>query len=265
LPLPSRLMDIYIEHQSIMTIKNKLLLSCSLIGLLLLNTDTPLLAQSMIKDKKVDHSIHVAGAMSNVMQKGDLSNTINIDTIADKQYLCGLGPLENLSGEILILDGKGYKSTVVNEHEMQVTSTWSMKAPFFVYTHVEHWQDVFLPDSITALPQLEHFIDQITQKFPRPFCFRVMAKVDSAAIHVVNLPAGTKVCTPEQAHTAGQEYILRNQTVTLIGFFSTEHQGIFTHHDSFVHIHLITEDRKQMGHLDSIKFKKGTRLLLPIL
>jgi len=221
------------------------------------------IAQPSMQDQKVDHTVRIVGAMSNVMHKGELFATIDIDTISDKAYLVGLGPMENLSGEILILDGHVYTSTVTHDHEMSVTSTNGVKAPFFAYTHVKHWQDVMLPDSINTLPQLEHFLDQITQKFSRPFFFRVSAVADSAAIHVVNLPPGAKVSSPEDAHQASQAYIIRDKSVNLIGFFSTRHQGVFTHQGSFTHIHLITADHQQMGHLDSIKFKSGTRLLLP--
>ena len=45
--------------------------------------------------------------------------------------------------------------------------------------------------------------------------------------------------------------------VKIIGFFSTEHKGIINHHDSNVHMHLITDDEKVMGHLAAIKLLPG--------
>lgn len=47
----------------------------------------------------------------------------------------------------------------------------------------------------------------------------------------------------------------------MVGYFSTSHQGEFTHHDSFTHIHLITADRKVMGHLDHAEFR-GSEMAL---
>jgi acetolactate decarboxylase len=44
--------------------------------------------------------------------------------------------------------------------------------------------------------------------------------------------------------------------VEIIGFFSTEHKGVFTHHDSFLHMHLITKDKEKMGHLDAATFDR---------
>lgn len=218
----------------------------------------------MIKNYTLDRSVQIRGAMSKVMQEGDLTSTIDIDTIADKNYLTGLGALENMTGEIIILDGIGYNATIGKDRQIRVTEGFNMKAPFFAYTHVQHWQEVVLPDSIYALPQLEHYMDQVTKKFTRPFIFRVITTVDSAQIHVLNLPAGTKIHSPEDAHRGQENFTIHNKEVDLIGFFSTQHQGIFTHHDTFVHLHLITHDHQQMGHLDRVVFKPGyTRLLLP--
>jgi acetolactate decarboxylase len=236
-------------------------LSCSI---LLLSSCLNLKSQEVIKNKTIDRSVQIRGTMSKVMHEGDLSSTIDLDTISEKQYLCGLGALENMTGEILVLDGISYYSTIKEDQQMQVNESFSIKAPFFAYTHVQRWQEVVLSDSIFTLSQLENFMDQVTQKFTRPYFFRVITTVDSAQIHVLNLPKGTKINSPEDAHRGQKTFVIRDKEVDLVGFFSTQHQGIFTHHDTFLHLHLITHDRKQMGHLDSIAFKPGfTRLLLP--
>ena len=68
----------------------------------------------------------------------------------------------------------------------------------------------------------------------------------------------------DEAHNGQKNYDLQNEQADIIGFFSTKHQAIFTHHDTFLHMHLITVDRKKMGHLDEVLFKKGTiSLFLP--
>lgn len=59
----------------------------------------------------------------------------------------------------------------------------------------------------------------------------------------------------EDAHNSQSNYTLKNTSAELIGFFPTEHKGIFTRHDSFVHIHLITDDHKSMGHVEEVSFK----------
>jgi len=206
----------------------------------------------------------IVGAMKNVMWKGELGGIINFDTITNKQHLYGLGPVEYLTGEIMIIDGKGYKSVVVNDTAMQVTETFAVKAPFFGYANIESWTETQLPDSITTIQQLENYLDKTTKGFPRPFFFKVSAIIDDATIHIVNLPKGTKVSSPDQAHQGQKNFTIKNKEVELLGFFSTEHKAIFTHHDTNVHIHLITSDKQKMGHLEEIKIKKGTaKIYLP--
>lgn len=66
-----------------------------------------------------------------------------------------------------------------------------------------------------------------------------MGTVASAVIHIQNLPLGTKVSSPEEAHQGQRNYLIEEESVEVVGFFSTKHQGVFTHHNSFVHMHLI--------------------------
>ena len=202
--------------------------------------------------------------MKNVMWKGELAGTINLDTIKNKNGLYGLGPVEYLTGELLIIDGKSYVSTVTSDSTMEVDETYQVKAPFFVYANQADWNIEDLPSDIKTIKELEEFIDKKTFDFKRPFVFKLKGQVDSAGIHIQNLPKGTKVSSPEEAHQGQTNYLLKNSDVEIVGFFSTEHKGIFTHHDSNVHMHLITVDRKKMGHLDNVFFGNGSiKLYLP--
>lgn len=203
--------------------------------------------------------------MKEVMWKGELEGKIALDTIANTQNLYGLGPAEYLSGEILILDGKSYKSSVISETEMKVEESFDLKAPFFGYAHIEQWEKVMLPDSVRTIPQLEHYLEETTKMNPRPFFFKLSGEVEEANIHVVNLPKGTKVSSPQEAHQGQKNYKLHNRDSEILGFFSTRHKGIFTHHDSFLHLHLITKDKEKMGHLDEMLLKKENIILyLPL-
>jgi acetolactate decarboxylase len=191
------------------------------------------------------------------MQRGELLGTISIDTISNKEHLFGLGPLENLAGEILVTDGFAYQSKVVNDSTMQVEETFDLKAPFFVYMNVEKWSEVIIPDSIVSLQQLESFLDQFSESVENPFAFRLMGFVESATIHIVNLPTGAIVKSPQDAHEGQVNFTILSEPVEIVGFFSRKHQSIFTHHDSYVHMHLITDDKNAMGHLDDLKLQKG--------
>lgn len=210
------------------------------------------------------NKVTIVGQMRDVMWKGQLEGKIDLDTIGNKTHLFGFGPVEYLAGEILVIDGRSYKSNVVSENDMNVVETFQIKAPFFAYANIEKWHEEILPDSIRNIEQLERYLVQLLSLKERPFLFRLSGTVEHARIHIVNLPKAAKVSSPQDAHQGQANYDLKNEDIEIIGFFSTSHKSIFTHHDSFLHMHLITKDRKKMGHLDEAIFKKESiRIYLP--
>lgn len=205
--------------------------------------------------------VQVTGAMRNVMWKGELQGTIDLDSLQDKENLYGLGPVEFLVGEILILDGKSFVSRVLTDSTMSVTETFQVKAPFFVHAQVPQWKSFGLPDSVTELKSLEGFIDSIMTNQKHPFAFRLTGKISKATIHVVNLPPGSTVSSPDEAHQGQVNYKVVGEEVEILAFFSRRHKGIFTHHDSNMHLHLITRDNSMMGHVDKLEFDRGAMKL----
>ena len=87
--------------------------------------------------------------------------------------------------------------------------------------------------------------------------------MNNARIHVQNLPPGTTVSSPAEAHQGQTSYELSHQDVRIIGFYSRNHKGVFTHHDTHIHAHLITKNGDKMGHLDSIVLSRTFTLYLP--
>jgi acetolactate decarboxylase len=214
------------------------------------------------KNTETYSDIKMVGAMKNVMWKGELGGRIDLDTISDKNGLYGLGPVSYLRGELLINNGKSYVSKVTSDATMTVEKTFETSAPFLVYGNVTEWDDIELPSDLKTIKDLETFVDNKTTEFKRPFTFKLIGQVSSAIIHIQNLPEGTKVASPAQAHQGQTNYTIENEDVEIIGFFSTKHKGIFTHHDSFLHMHLITKDERKMGHLDELEIGE-MKLYLP--
>lgn len=206
--------------------------------------------------------IKIIGAMRNVMWKGELSGKIDLDTIANKTGLYGIGPESHLIGELLINNGISYVSKVNSDSTMNVINTYKVSAPFFVYGNVTEWKEFELPSNIKTIKHLEQFIFDLTASFKKPFVFKLIGRTSKAIIHIQNLPENTKVTSPKEAHQGQTNYELTNEEVEIVGFFSTEHKGVFTHHDTFLHMHLITKDESKMGHLDELEIEK-MKLYLP--
>lgn len=223
-----------------------------------------LLSTSVALAQENTSKVHITGAMKNVMWKGQLQGTIYLDTIASKENLYGLGPVEGLAGELLIIDGKAYKSTVKSATEMKVEETYKASAPFFVYGYANNFKELAIPAAVKDIEQLETFLEEKTGTVKEPFIFKIKGAVKSAIIHVVNLPEGSIVSSPNEAHKGQVNYTIENKAVEIVGFFSRNHQSVFTHHDTFMHLHLITSDGSMMGHLDAVQFKPGeVKLYLP--
>ena len=206
--------------------------------------------------------INIVGAMENVMWKGELNGIVNLDTISNKKELYGIGPVSYLTGELLINNGISYVSKVTSDSTMIVEKSYNVSAPFFVYANVNEWHEIELTSEIKTIQDIEKLVDEKTTNSKRPFAFKLSGKVSKAIIHIQNLPKGTKVSSPTEAHQGQTNYELNNESVEIIGFFSTEHKGIFTHHDSNIHLHLITKDESKMGHLDELEIE-NMKLYLP--
>lgn len=209
------------------------------------------------------NEVLVTGAMKDVMWKGKLDGRILLDTLNHKPTLYGLGPEAFLRGELLVLDGNSYTGRVVNDSTMLVTNSFDVKAPFFVYSYVPEWETVIIPSRIKTLYELEKWLIAKTNNINTPFAFKLTGKVKSAQIHLQNLPEGSTVSSPAEAHRGQQNYSFQNKEVTMLGFFSKKHKGIFTHHDTFMHLHLITKDLSLMGHLDSVTLGEKAVFYLP--
>lgn len=206
--------------------------------------------------------VQVSGAMRNVMRKGELHGTIHLDTMAHKTHLYGLGPKEYLKGELLLIDGQSYVSTVNADASIRLEETYDVKAPFFVYANCANWKSYPLPTTIRTMAQLEAYIDQLAGPSPEPFVFKVTGHLAQVNFHTQNLPDGTIVRSPEDAHTNQAKYLREQVDGTLVGFFSRHHQTIFTHHDTFMHMHYINELRTEMGHVDDVQFDGVSNLTL---
>ena len=178
----------------------------TLLGLTILT-----LTNCTTKAQQTTNEVKIVGEMKNVMWKGQLYGNINLDTIANKKNLYGLGPVEYLAGEILIIDGKSYKSTVTSDTTMKVEEIYNIKAPFFGYANISKWTEQTLPDSILTIQQLETYLDKITKSSSRPFMFKLSGTVEQATIHIVNLPKGSKVSSPDEAHKGQKNYELKNE------------------------------------------------------
>lgn len=208
--------------------------------------------------------VKVSGAMKNIMMKGDLSAHVNLDTL-DKNHLFGLGPVAGLKGEIMILDGKVYSSSkdnnqVLNKQDMVST------AAMLVYSNVEKWKPVNIKATINTYTDLEKLIETtaIANGYDTeiPFAFKIEALPEKASYHIIDWKEGAThtMDNHKQFAYTGQ---VSNEKLVLLGFYSQHHQSVFTHHTTYMHIHLLEEKTETVGHLDDIQINGPITIYLP--
>lgn len=215
-------------------------------------------------DFSAQAQVLVTGAMRNSMFTGQLAGLVRMDTIA-KQGAFGIGPLEHLRGELLLWDGVPYVSRGTSDTSLTVKVEREASAPFFVHANVREWVEVTLPDSITRLADLDGFLTSRFAQESRPMAFKLSGSIARAEVHVVDLPRGAEVRSPDDAHKGRKTFVREVLEADLLGFFSTKHKAVFTHHDTNIHVHLIDEERRWMGHVDSLRFDpRAIRLFVQV-
>jgi len=229
-----------------------------LIPLLLLVSGISLAAQS------TPHQVSITGQMKDVKWKGELQGKLLLDSLPGGAALYGMGPLAFIRGEIMVYGGRYYVARVQPDSSIQVKEESHIEAPFFGYAVIPAWKSMNLPDTVWNLSQLQTWLGTLNFNRGAAFMFRMEGQIQEARIHVVNLPEGSQVRSPEDAHRGKVDYVLNQGIVSIIGFYSTRHRGIFTHHDTYLHLHLLSADKQKMGHVDGLRFDpKHMRIFLP--
>ncbi|MEC7264637.1 MAG: acetolactate decarboxylase [Bacteroidota bacterium] len=208
--------------------------------------------------------VHNTGSMKDMGNTYDLH--ILLDTISPKSHLYGMGPYDRMKGEITVIDGKPYFATAFEEGKYQVDNDWDIRSPFFVYADVKEWKVFKITSSFNCVEGIQDVVASIAKAkgydLKQPFPFMIKGPFDELTAHIV---------TPRNPEVEGYREGVKSQKFTfeetegeLVGFYSENHQGVFTHADSFVHIHYLKKDKTFMGHLDEIKTKSSSyKLYLP--
>lgn len=226
--------------------------------------------------EKKSFQVQHAGALKNMMHKGDLSAKISLQELQDKEQLYALGAVEELKGEILVLNSNSYVSSVVTDSlamdsvlpegakVLMMDHSFEKNACLLVYTTVEEWEAFAIPSGLTY-EEFELFVEKKAMDFgintEAPFPFLIEGVARSFDWHVIDWPAGDDEHTHEKHIRSGMYGTLENQMVEMLGFYSKHHHAVFTHHTTNMHIHVKTNELA--GHVDDMQLGEDMLLKLP--
>jgi len=199
--------------------------------------------------------VNASGALREVMQNGNLQANILIDSL-DTSGLIGLGPMGRLTGEITILDGKRFITSIDSFGNPISINVDDLQAPFFAYANVSSWQSFGYLKEVKDLSSLQAAIEELATieklDLTKPFPIHIKGNINSATYHVINKSADEIEHSHELHKQAKVSFELGPSEVTFVGFYSQAHQGVFTHMGDFIHIHILIEESGITGHLDEI-------------
>ncbi len=221
-----------------------------------------LLAISCQSEQTANVIVNNEGVLREIMMMGELQARANLKDYTETPNLYALGAIEGLAGEILILNGFPLNGQVMNDG-LQIQKTFDLKAALLVSSQVAEWDTLELNTEISDITALQEFIPSVFNEKPdQAFPFQIIGDGGSLDWHVINAPAAT-----ERNHDAykasGLSGNISNKEVSILGFYSEAHEGVFTHHGSYLHMHFIDNAEQTMGHIDGLKWSGQMQLLVP--
>ncbi|TVP53354.1 MAG: hypothetical protein EA349_13910 [Halomonadaceae bacterium] len=195
---------------------------------------------------------------------GDYSGVVALSDLKETPHLYGVGPKAGLDGEVTVINGEFHIARVL-DGAIRVDNEPSGKASFLVWAQVSEWQSgVVLGESIKGERELQRRIRELAEQAgvntQEPFPFLIDAEVDSLRYHVLAPPDSEN---PDAGHKQAALYgTLDGTQVQIIGFYSTEHEGVFTHRNSAIHLHVVGPD-DHSGHVDAVTLPESAKVKFP--
>ena len=225
--------------------------------------------QPLIESAPTLPQVEIAGALFKMMHQGDRGPNAELLSVQDQPHLYGLGAMEGLDGEVTIWDGQVWISRPADQSRVQTTQTANAtdSATLLVHSTVPQWTQITLTSSLDD-SSLEVRIQEHAKAHglstEEAFPFTIVGQSKQTQWHVID---GTKITDEAHGHEAHMQTAIKgsieNETVHIVGFYSPKHKGVFTHHDSTVHSHLISKEQNLTGHIDSLSLHEGAILSLP--
>jgi acetolactate decarboxylase len=223
-------------------------------------------ADSLTAIEGSGYGLWFIGAQRETIMNGKLAAELDLKTLADVHHLYGIGPFEQLRGEVTIADSRPALARVAPDGTVKVIESFAMGVPFFVWAEVPRWRQVPIPADVRSFEELERFVPKAAAAAgldaERPLPFLVGGREDLIEFHIVNHIGDGPINV--EIHKAIQiAFQLEKVEATIVGFHSTKHRGIFTPGDSNIHIHFQTPDNSKSGHIQKLALGDGAILSLP--
>jgi len=212
------------------------------------------------------YDLRFIGVQRETIMNGKLAAALDLRTLARAPHVYGIGPIEDLRGEVTIADSRPSLARVGSDGAVRVVESFETGVPFFVWAEVPAWQTVPIPADVRLFADLEAFVPRAAASAgldPRqPVPFLIRGRQNLIEFHVLNR-TGDAPHSMEMHKKIQVAFELSQAEAIMVGFHSLAHRGIFTPMDSTIHIHFQTVDNGKSGHIQKLELGEGLLLSLP--
>lgn len=205
------------------------------------------------------------GVLKEIMREQKIDANVDLSRFKETPNFYAIGALAGLAGEVLIIDGKVING-IATKGDLRIERDFDKSATLLVTSEVQEWVEISININVQNLESIQTIIEEEAKrlglKTNEAFPFMLKGKVKNIDWHVINASEAT-----EQRHEAfkkaGISRSTENVNGEILGFYSEQHEGIFTHHGSFLHVHYVNSAETEMGHVDNLVINGEVKLLLP--
>jgi hypothetical protein len=216
--------------------------------------------------------VHWFGALHSIMHEGRTTGAVRLADVVPGPHAWALGALEGLHGEVTVLDDVAWLAVPSTEGRAEPrradlsATDGALQAALLVVANVAQWTEGRVARDVPSAQLDSYLRDELRRRghsSTTPVPVRIEGPVVALRWHVVDgskLRAGATHADHARTAISG---LLEQTDVSLIGFFSEHHQGVFTHAGSSSHFHVVSAEPVVSGHVDEVVLSRGARLLLP--
>ena len=215
------------------------------------------------------------GTMHEAIGQQHHQGRVPFSELLKRPHFYGVAALEQLQGEVTILDGKITITTVNAEGKLE-PATGSLpdkEATLLVGAYVPSWLERPITRDIGADEfdsYIQHSAIAAGIKPTTPFLFTVEGEFVNVSLHVINgaCPIHARMKkTPVPKELQAFESELPKVSGTLVGLFAKDSVGKLTHPATSTHVHLLYKDPATgadvTAHLEGVGIRPGAVLRLP--
>ncbi len=198
--------------------------------------------------------VRSVGELRKIMHDADMSTKIRLDTLV-RENLFAVGIVDSLRGQISIVNGKSLTSAIKDTY-ITTDTTLNHGAAMLVYTYVKNWKVVTIEQDINNLEELELLVKRLALEngidIAKPFPFMARTWTKNMNYHVIDWQSGIEH-TADTHKQFAHELWHSAAMVMVAGFYSENHQGIFTDYSKKIIVNAITSNPMTCGQLETIE------------